>query len=339
MVQGAAARPLDRSPLVVGAGALDPPSVATTVVSHRRRKAVKVVSAPIPIGAHPGHGRPVPVVLSPAAELAAIGRLPPGWGASVHTVRRGSLTRSYLVVAPHAAYRDRTLPLYVVLHGRGSNPAAIERRTGLAWRTGPAVLVYPAGYEDSWNAGGCCGYAHADGVNDVSFVHAVVATVLSEYPAASSRRVYALGFSNGGRMTYRLACDLPGMFAGIAAVEAVPVMACSRLHPLDIDVIAQRRDPLLSIYDGSVLKMTDGYLQPTVEAAVARWRSLDGCAPAAVTTSIGDATVRTWACGDGTHLAYTLYQGGGHIWPLARPGQPSADGVILSSFAPVLHRL
>jgi polyhydroxybutyrate depolymerase len=308
---------------------------AGQVVSRHRHEGgpegwLRRISAALPRGARPGHGHPTPRVLSPAQELHDVGPLPPGWGRSVHDLEIGGIERNYLVVAPlRPVTRADQLPLYVVLHGRGSNPAAMERLTSLAAVTGPAVLVYPAGYEDSWNAGGCCGYAHADGINDVAFIHAVVQGVLAEYPAVDPQRAFAFGFSNGGRMTYRLACDLPGTFAGIAAVEAVPVVDCRRLHPLDVEIIAQRRDPLLAIASGAPRKSMDGYVEPTVQSAVDQWRRLDGCAPPATTSHRGTATLRTWRCRAGTRLQYTLYSGGGHLWPHAHGTRPAADGIIL----------
>jgi polyhydroxybutyrate depolymerase len=297
----------------------------------QRRSPLWSLNVPIPLGARPGYGRPAPVVLSPAQELARVGRLPAGWEASVHTFAIGGRVRNYLVIDRRRDSHDaRRLPVYLVLDGRNANPASMERRTALASVTGPAVLVYPSGYEDSWNAGGCCGYAHADGIDDVAFLRSVVTRVLAGYPAASPRRVYAVGFSNGGRMTYRLACDLPGMFAGIAAVEAVPVFDCSHLRPLNVEIIAQSADPLLTISNAAAPKMMQGYLEPTVQAVVTRWRSLDGCAGAASTRTLGGARIETWSCADGTRMQYTLYPGGGHRWPSGGHGRIPADKVILS---------
>jgi polyhydroxybutyrate depolymerase len=206
----------------------------------------------------------------------------------------------------------------------------MERWTALPKLSGPDVLIYPAGLGESWNAGGCCWYAHAHHIDDVAFIAAVVHQVLAIDPTASGSRVYAVGFSNGGRMTYRLACDLPGTFTGMAAVEAVPVMACPRLHALDIEIVARARDPLLRF--GRQLRLRiDGYLEPTVTSSVITWKNLDGCVGPPTKRYEGTTLLTTWThCREGTHVQFVLYDGAGHLWTWSRPPNPSATDLVLS---------
>ncbi|MGH9093736.1 MAG: hypothetical protein ACRDXE_01105, partial [Acidimicrobiales bacterium] len=91
-------------------------------------------------------------------SMAPLNGVPAGWSSSVHRFSSNRLARSYLVLRPTAKTPGR-LPVVVVLHGRGLTPAGIERMTDLPEVTGPAILVFPAGYGRSWNAGGCCGQA------------------------------------------------------------------------------------------------------------------------------------------------------------------------------------
>jgi polyhydroxybutyrate depolymerase len=269
-----------------------------------------------------------PPLYSPADELRRVGPLPAGWRASVRVVDVDGRPRDYLLVVPSAVPAGRRLPLYVVLHGRRMDPATIERLTDLPAVTGPAVLAYPAGIGDSWNAGGCCGFAHRIGVDDVAFVRTVVAHLDAAEPVDAGR-TYAIGFSNGGRMAYRLACALPGVFAGMAAVEAVPVFTCRHLHPLDVEIVAQRLDPLLAIGPGDRRRRMDGYLEPTVDSTVGSWRSLDGCPGTPSVRTEGRATLATWACPSGARLQYTLYSRGAHRWPVGGGTTPSGQAVIL----------
>jgi polyhydroxybutyrate depolymerase len=277
-----------------------------------------------PFGDYPGP-------LTAAQLLHGAAPLPRGWRAAVHVIDVGGLSRTYLVVTPERLAPDA--PVLVVLHGRDMTPDGMLHITGLAPAAGNAVLVYPSGYRWSWDAGGCCGSAHRAGVDDVAFIHAVVHDVLASIPAADPFKVYAVGFSNGGRMAYRLACDLPGTFAGMAAVEAVPVMNCPHLHPLDVEIIAQRLDPLLTIGDAPQ-KTMQGYLEPTVASTVMTWRGLDHCLiPGSVTTE-GRATITTWSCGAGTRLQYTIYTRGAHRWPTGGGPTPGGTRVILGFFQP-----
>jgi polyhydroxybutyrate depolymerase len=262
--------------------------------------------------------------------------LPAGWVATNHTIRVEGRNRGYLLVRPAAVAGD-ALPVVVVLHGRGMTPACIERVTRLARVTGPAILVFPAGYGRSWNAGACCGAAHHDGVNDVAFLAAVARQVIADQPDAAAHRVYLVGYSNGGRLAYRVACVDPGTFAGVAAVEAVPVAACAHTDPVPIMMmVASREDPLLTIPQGAPPKVINGYVEPTVAATVETWRKLDGCPAPPTTFSRGDATVTTWLdCRGAARVGFVLYPGGSHAWPEAGPGRPSAQSLVWAFFGGV----
>jgi polyhydroxybutyrate depolymerase len=264
--------------------------------------------------------------------LSEVGPLPSDLRASVHVLDVKGVERYYLEVAPRSFDKDaaHSLPVYVLLHGHHMDPSDMERLTGFPKHSRSGFLIYPAGLGDSWDAGGCCGYAHAHHIDDVAFVAAVVRQVLHDNAAASPSRVYAVGFSNGGRMAYRLACDLPGTFAGMAAVEAVPVITCNHLHPLDIEIVARAHDPLLR-FRGQPLLSIDGYLEPTVTASITAWKHLDACTGPPTRHLEGNTLLTTWAdCRDGTHMQYVLFAGSGHLWTWSRPPNPSATDLILT---------
>ena len=265
------------------------------------------------------------------SSMAPLTGVPAGWVSSVHRFSIDSMTRSYLLLRPKA--RSLTpLPVVVVLHGRQLTPAGIERLSQMPSTTGPSIQVYPAGYGRSWDAGGCCGVAHSAHIDDVAFLTATVKQVLASQHDAAANRVYVIGYSNGGRMAYRLACAAPGMWAGVAAVEAVPVDSCATTTAVPIMVVASSHDPLLTIDDGQRRKVMQGYLQPTVETTVDQWRQLDGCAPSGTVSVTGVATVSAWdRCRGAGRVAYALYQGGSHTWPAGREGAsgtPSAEDLV-----------
>ncbi|MCU4183080.1 hypothetical protein K6U06_01815 [Acidiferrimicrobium sp. IK] len=267
-------------------------------------------------------------------QMGPLADLPQGWATSVHRFSVGGITRSYLVVRPGATSAAK-LPVVVVLHGRNETPAAIEGITRTPQVTGPAILVFPAGYGRSWDAGGCCGVAHRQDINDVAFLTQTIHQVLATQPDAAANRVFMLGFSNGGRMAYRVACQDPGLLAGIAAVEAVPVDHCAATLPLPVMVVASSHDPLLSILASARPKVMQGYVEPSVQATVQQWRHLDGCSTAGSQSVTGVATVDTWSqCRGSGRVAYALYPGGSHSWPQGatatevRAGTPSAGELV-----------
>lgn len=108
-------------------------------------------------------------------------------------------------------------PAMIVVHGLDSNPADAAQSTGfdrLADRDG-VLVAYPEGVFDSFNAGLCCGPASAELVDDVAFL----AEVVADLRRRGAGRVAVTGFSNGGMMAYRFACERPEL------VHAIGVMS------------------------------------------------------------------------------------------------------------------
>lgn len=257
----------------------------------------------------------------------------PGWTASRHVLAVGSMRRAYLVARPARVAPRTPLPVLVLLHGRGMTPALIAKRSGMLGDR-PAIVVLPAGYGRSWNAGGCCSVARARDVDDVTFLSRLVPQVLHDQPDADRRAVFLAGFSNGGRMAYRMACQQPGLFAAVAAVEAVSVYPCSAVGvPVRLLVVASSRDPLLRLTPQARPKLTEGYPQPSVTGVVASWQALDGCSAAPATVQLGALTQNRWTqCRSGAEVGLDLYDGGGHVWPAGTTTTPSAASQLWAFF-------
>jgi polyhydroxybutyrate depolymerase len=257
----------------------------------------------------------------------------PGWTATQHVLRVGSLQRAYLVARPVGRLRGERLPVVVLLHGRNMTAAGIARTSGLLGAE-RAVVVLPAGYRRSWNAGGCCGAAAGAHVDDVTFLTRVVGQVLADTPDADSHRVYLAGLSNGGRMAYRMACRRPTLFTAVAAVEAVPVQACPAVSaPVPLIVVSSTGDPLLRQTASAPRHVIDGVAQPSVDGTVAAWRALDHCGPSAPDDRIGTLVATRWgACGNGVTVELDRYLGGSHRWPPGGGLTPPAQERIWSFF-------
>lgn len=270
------------------------------------------------------------------APKVSVPKAPAGWQISaVHLGYRGQ-DRYYLVARPQRVTASR-LPLLIVLPGRAMTPAHIEGSSGFLQWVGQAVVVYPDGYGESWNAGYCCGAAHRAGVNDIAFIEDVIASVLHSQPGTSARSVYLAGFSNGGRMALLMACADPGAFAGIAAVEAVPVSSCARTDPVPIIEIAQTGDPLLTIPADAPPKRIAGRTEITVDTLVGQWRDREGCSarPAVSSYAGGNLRVYSWTgCDRPGRVELAVYRGGAHRWPRGGPSEPSAQQLIWSFFDP-----
>lgn len=133
----------------------------------------------------------------------------------------GGRDRSYLVDLPPRYAARGPLPLVLDFHGGGGSPTGARMQTGfstLGARVG-AIVVYPAGSgrfgEErllTWNTGSCCGYAKAANIDEAAFVRALLDTLERTHPIDRSR-IFATGLSNGGMMSYLVACRLADRIA------------------------------------------------------------------------------------------------------------------------------
>lgn len=272
-------------------------------------------------------------VASPSAMPGAVGGLlgsPPALPSAVApitaTVTVGGLERRYDLFAPTNA--TGKVPALVVLHGARTSLGLEESRDGLIQlaQAGKALVVYPLGYLESWNAGACCGPAHAARVNDLAFVTGLVRAVGAR-PDVST--VYLVGYSNGGRMAFDAVCSSPKLVSSFVVLSAVPVVACPPGAPVSFLEIVGTADPILSYSTAVPHKVINGYTEPTVTDEVAAWRRRNGCTAAMLTGRAGTLVLASWThCAGGSIVAFGTYEGGGHAWPAGDATTPSGAEVL-----------
>jgi polyhydroxybutyrate depolymerase len=244
---------------------------------------------------------------------------------STNSMRVDGLTRSWEQVVPVAPL-PKSAPIIVVLSGINASTAdEIQRDNFVPYvNAGKTELVYPTGYHESWNAGGCCGGAAAANVDDVAFLKALVARV----DPGHTRPIYLVGYSNGGRMAYRMACSDPGVFDEIAIAKADPMPGCVVTRPQTILQVASKDDTAVPYKPGDSGKET-----PAATVQVSRLRDADECTGSGVTTAHGSMAITSWTgCANGTRLSFALWDSGGHNFPPPEGSTPAAAQVIWSFF-------
>lgn len=175
------------------------------------------------------------------------------------------------------------------------------------------VVAYPDGLNRAWNVdgGGCCGRSAREGVDDVAFITAAVGDI-SDHVGIDPARVYATGISNGGIMSYTLACAT-NLFAAIGPDSATQLTDCQSPHPVSVMQIHGTADRLVR-YDGGPgagFAHIDGL---PVEEVNAFWRNVNHCATPTSST-VGRVTKSTAACPEGRSVVLITVEGGGHEWP------------------------
>ena len=233
--------------------------------------------------------------------------------------------RSYEVIAPVKAL-PRSAPVIVMLSGLGASvPDEISRDDLVPYATAnEAEVVYPVAFDESWNAITCCGEAAAKNVEDLAFLKALVAKV----DPGHVRSVFVVGYSNGARMAYRVACDDPELFDGYAMVKGAPTPGCDLRKPVTIIQIASVNDPEVPYRPGD-----KGIESLPMTTLIADLRTAERCPANSTVTHSETMTLTTWpACGDGTRLAFAVWQGGVHSFPRPPASVPAAAQVIWSFF-------
>jgi polyhydroxybutyrate depolymerase len=249
-----------------------------------------------------------------------------GW--SARTVVSGGRLRCYHLYVPPGYDPAQPAPVVVSMHGYVLNPetqAAISGWHKLAGREG-FIVAYPQGtsYPRRWNAGDTWS---AGEVDDVQFFRDLVDDI-SANAAVDRSRVYANGFSNGGGMSVRLACDAADAVAAIGSVAGavVDMTACDPSRPVPAMAFHGTAD-WIAPYEGGLMQVlplryaADIVHAPSYFVGAEKWvaalAGLNGCEPIPETLPPqGDVLGRRYVgCDqDADAILYTI-DDGGHQWP------------------------
>lgn len=201
--------------------------------------------------------------------------------------REQELKRRSIVHLPPGVGEGK-LPAVFVFHGLFGNSDYTKNTYGITEIADSEgfIAVYPEGTGVlntlllSWNAGFCCGYARENSIDDVQYIVELLEFLKAKYPI-DEKRVYLVGLSNGGMLTYELVSKHPELFAGAAIVSSTPAGGQSEEN---ITRIQPPAEPVpMIIFHGkldSVIPYAGGYAGdsqentlyfPSVAESVALW--------------------------------------------------------------------
>jgi polyhydroxybutyrate depolymerase len=239
------------------------------------------------------------------------------------------LSRTFRVHLPPGYDPDTPLPLVLMLHGGGGSGEQVEESSSnlsvVADEEG-FIAVYPdgTGFIKTWNAGGCCGSAVTNDIDDVGFMKALL-DELEATLCVDRRRVFATGMSNGGMMTHRLACELPERFAAFAPAAAAEMShSCTPSVPRPLMHIHGSADAHVPV-EGGLGCGPSGVPYPALDETMETRRLVNGCDPTtAVAFTAGDGTCSAYQ-GCDADVLLCLIDGGGHSWPGGEPPGGAVD--------------
>ena len=165
--------------------------------------------------------------------------------------------REYIIHVPENLNQDS--PIVFVIHGYTGSAEGIAAYTGMnniAEREG-FIAVYPQGTIDSnGNTFFNVGYEFNDdsSINDVSFIRELVRSISQEFNL-KRKKAFATGMSNGGDMSYLLACTSSDLFKAVAPVAGVLMKglkdSCELSSPVPIFEIHGTADKI-SLFEGDL---------------------------------------------------------------------------------------
>lgn len=247
-------------------------------------------------------------------------------GDHAESIEFGGQERTYLIHIPTSLDHSKRVPLVFVLHGGGGTGDGMKRLTlnrfdTLADAEG-FIVVYPDGFEKSWNDGREGGEfgAHIEKIDDVGFFSTLIDHFIKELNV-DPKRVYFTGISNGALMSHRLACELSSKIAAIAPLcGSKPAgLPCTPSRPVSVLAINGTADPLAPWQGGWVAGK-----KLSVPESIQFWVAHNQCSPIPITTQLPDTDptdgtrihLETYSNGqEDTEVILCVVEGGGHTWP------------------------
>ena len=238
------------------------------------------------------------------------------------SITHDGMERDYIIYVPEIYDGSKAVPLILNFHGFGSS--ASQQMFYGDFRdiadTEGFLLVHPEGTtligNQFWNVG-FPGLSST--IDDVGFTEALIDELATLY-TIDLDRVYATGMSNGGFMSFLLACQLSEKIAAVASVTG------SMTQDTFDDCNAQLPTPVLQIHgtEDDVVSYNENNLSLPIPDVISYWVDHNNCETTPTTTMLPDVDVS-----DGSTIEYSVYEdgdngittehmkviGGGHTWP------------------------
>ena len=169
-------------------------------------------------------------------------------------------------------------PTVLVLHG-ALGTAAEPCVTAASPKRRPSVVSPPSFRTGSIGNGMTAGPAAYPGPDDIGFIRALVARLIADNLAAAGH-IYIAGISNGGIMSFTMACKAGDLFSGVGTMIAnmpAGIEPCT-IKPVPLVMINGTADPIMPFAGGDVgLRHERGQVWGTLKTADL-FAHIDGCA-------------------------------------------------------------
>ncbi len=190
--------------------------------------------------------------------------------------------RPYDVFVPSGYDAAAPTPLVLLLHGYTSSGDVHEayfQFEPLAESRG-FLYVHPDGTVDArgeqfWNATETCCAFGGDSPDDAAYLISIIEEVSAEYNV-DPKAIFLAGHSNGGFMSYRMACEHADTIAGIASLAGATfsdTADCAPSEPVSVLQVHGTSDDTIAYDGGTLIRNTYPGARQTVES----WVAYNGC--------------------------------------------------------------
>lgn len=239
---------------------------------------------------------------------------------STHYMLVDGRFRSYNIFVPSET--NEPLPLVFVLHGAGGNARTAENsfKFNQYAKEKNFIVVYPNGTNIlptalSWNGGICCGYAVQYDVNDVHFFEQLINQLNSHYNIDNDK-IFFTGFSNGGYMSHRMACELPQKVNSIASLSgSIGIDECKPNKEISVLIIHGTKDLQVPYYGGVGPAALDGRLDKPTRYGFELWAKNNSCKENIITSESGNILKEKYDnCEKNSIVELNTFFGQDHFW-------------------------
>ena len=252
----------------------------------------------------------------------------------IDSIVHQSFQRKFTIHKPTGFTNTVPVPLVVFLHGGGGNMTSAQGFTNLntVSNANGFLAVYPQGYGVVPSGGyvwadGRGSFADIAGVDDIGFINKLLDTIIANYNI-NTNKIYISGFSNGGFMTQRLACQLNQRFAAMASLgctmDAISFAGCNPRRPIPMLFMLGTADPRVPFNGGQLTGTISNVPVVGINTLVDFWKNNNQCLttnlplnlPDVVLTDNSTVTLYKFTnCSCNSNISFYKINGGGHTWP------------------------
>ena len=228
------------------------------------------------------------------------------------------------LVVPASYVPTTPAPLIVLLHGYSANGAGQDAYMGFSALANEFgfLFINPDGVFDLfpnryWNATDACCNFFAATTDDSGYIRGLIDTLRAQYNVDDTR-IFITGHSNGGFMSYRMACDHADIVAAIASFAGATFnnpASCNPSEPVNVLQIHGTADTTILFAGGTNLPQP----YPGAVQSVETWNQYNGCTNTADTSAPNLDLVSTLTGAETTVTRYTSgcsLGGSGELWTI-----------------------